>query len=141
MGKYICSKLKCLELLQKKFVRLICGAQNLNHTSSLFYDLRLLKLPDMVRLKTFEIMYKAFNNSLANNIQKIFVLYDPIYMTPQKCVFKQKYARTNLKTMYVSINGVKLWNSLNTSIIHRKCVHLFKKNNTVQVLHSYITNE
>ena len=50
-----------LSLITEKVVRLICGAQRLDQTSSLFYDLRILKLPDMVKLKTFEIMYKAFN--------------------------------------------------------------------------------
>ena len=64
---------------QRKVVRLICGAQRFDHTSSLFYDLRILKLPYMMKLKTAEIMYKAFNNSLQNNIQKLFVLYDPLY--------------------------------------------------------------
>ena len=75
-GNTCAANLKCLVLLQKKVVRLICGAQRLHHTSSLFYDLRILKLPDMVKLKTAEIMYKAFNNSLPNNIQTLFVLYD-----------------------------------------------------------------
>ena len=109
------ANLKCLILLLKKVVRLICGAQRLDQTSILFYDLRILQLPDMVKLKTADIMYKAFNNSLPNNTQKLFVLYDPIYMTRQNCVFKQKHAHTNLKTMCISINGVKLWNSLDSS--------------------------
>ena len=51
-----------LSLVTKKVVRLICGAQRLDHTSSLFYDLRILKLPDMVKLKTAKTMYKAYNN-------------------------------------------------------------------------------
>ena len=89
----------------------------------------------MVKLKTAEIMYKAYNNSLPNNIQKLFVLYDSMYLTRQKFVFKQKYACTNLKTMCISNNGVKLWNSVDSSLIHCKSVHLFKKNYTVQVLH------
>ena len=69
----------------------------LDNTSSLFCDIRILKLPDMVKQKSPEIMYKAYNNSLLNNIHKLFVLYDPMYMTRQKRVFKQKYARTNIK--------------------------------------------
>ena len=72
-GNTCAANLKCLVLLQKKVVRLICGAQRLDHTSSLFYDLRILKLPDMVKLKTAEIMYKAYNSSLPNNIQNLFV--------------------------------------------------------------------
>ena len=75
MWKYIYSKLKIwgntytanlirLVLLEKKVVRLICAAQRLDHPSSLFYDLRILKLPDMVKLKTAKIINKAFNCSL-----------------------------------------------------------------------------
>ena len=116
-GNTYAANLKCLVLLQKRVVRLICGAQRLDHISSLFYDLRILKLPDMVKLKTAEIMYKEYNNSLPNNIHKPFVLYDPTYMTRQKCVFKLKYVRTNLSTMCISINGVKLCNSLDSSVI------------------------
>ena len=56
-----------------KIIYIICGAERLDHTPSLFYDLRILKLPDMVKLKTAEIIYKAFNNSLPTNIQKLFV--------------------------------------------------------------------
>ena len=56
-GNTYAANLKCLVLLQKNVVRLTCGAQTLDHTSSLFYDLRILKLPDMVKLKTAEIMY------------------------------------------------------------------------------------
>ena len=90
----------------------------------------------MVKLKTAEIMNKAFHNSLPINIQKLFVLYDPFCMTRQKCVFKQKYTRINLKKMCISINGVTLWHSLDSLIIHCKSVHLFKKNYSVQVLHN-----
>ena len=52
MGIYICSKLETLSLVTKEVVRLICGAQKLDHSSSLFYDFRILKLLDMVKLKT-----------------------------------------------------------------------------------------
>ena len=91
------ANLKCLVLLQKRVVNVICGAQRLDHISNLFYDLRILKLPYMLKLKTAEIMYNAFNNSLPNIIPKLFALHDPTYMTRQKCVFKQKYACSNLK--------------------------------------------
>ena len=72
-GNTHAANLQCLVLLQNKIVRLICGAQRLDHTSNLFYDLRNLKLPDMVKLKTAEITYKAYNNSLPNNIQNLYV--------------------------------------------------------------------
>ena len=80
----------------------------------------------MVKQKTAEIMYMAFNNSLPNIVQKLLILYNPIYMIQQNCVFKQKYARTNLKTMCISINGKQLWNSVDSALIHCKCSS-FKK--------------
>ena len=61
-GNTYAANLICLFLLQKKIVRLICGAQRLDHTSSLFNDLRILKLPDMVKLETAKTMFKAYNN-------------------------------------------------------------------------------
>ena len=61
-GNTYAANLKCVVSLQKKVVRLICGAQGLDHTSSLFNDLCILQFPDMMKLKTAEIMYKAYNN-------------------------------------------------------------------------------
>ena len=62
-----------LSLVTEKGCKItICDVQRLDYTSSLFYDLRILKLPDKVKLKTAEIMYKAFNNSLPNNIKQSF---------------------------------------------------------------------
>ena len=58
--KSLKTKYLFLSLVTEKVVRLICGAQRSDHTSSLFFDLRILKLPDMAKLKTAEIMYKAF---------------------------------------------------------------------------------
>ena len=76
------ANLKCLVLSEKNMARLICDGQRLD-TSSLFFYLCILKLPDKVKLKIAEIMYTACNYSLPNNIHKLFVLSDPIYMTQQ----------------------------------------------------------
>ena len=92
MGKHTCSKLKMLSLVTENGCKINLWCSEIGHTSSLFYDLRILKMPDMVQLKTAEIMYKVFNNSSLNNIYKLFVLYDHMYMTQHKYVFKQKYA-------------------------------------------------
>ena len=42
------TNIECLILLQKKVVRLFCGAEMLYHTSRLFYNLHILKVPDIV---------------------------------------------------------------------------------------------
>ena len=79
---------KCLFILQKRVIRLICGATRMEHTNMLFYDQRILKLPDVVKLKTAIIMFKAFHNVLPVNVQQFFSIYESAYTTRQNCNFK-----------------------------------------------------
>ena len=50
----------CLVLLQKRVIRLICGAKRLDRTNLLFHNVHILKIPDLVKLKTAIIMFKAY---------------------------------------------------------------------------------
>ena len=56
---------KCLFMLQKRVIRLICRAN----------------LPDVVKLKTAIIMFKAFHNLLPGNVQQFFSIYESAYTT------------------------------------------------------------
>ena len=47
---------KCMFMLQKRVLRLICGATRMDHTNMLFYHQHILKLPDVVKLKTAIIL-------------------------------------------------------------------------------------
>ena len=78
MGQYI-----CLVLLQKKVVCLNGRAKRLDNTSCLFSELCILKVQDIVEIRTALIMYKANNNLLPVNIQKLFILYKSVYITRQ----------------------------------------------------------
>ena len=46
------TNLNCLVLLQKKVVHLICRAKRLDHPSCLFSELHILKVPDIVEIRT-----------------------------------------------------------------------------------------
>ena len=50
---------------------------------------------------------------------------------------KSMYVLT-LKSMCISVTGVKLWNSLDNSLISCKNVHHFKKCYTDRLLNSYV---
>ena len=121
-GNTYATNLNCSVLLQKKVVHLICRVKRLDHTSCLFSELRILKVPDIVEIRTAVILYKANNNLLPVNIQFFFTLYKSVYETRQSPTFKQNYARTNLKRMCISVKGVILWNSLDSSLICRRNV-------------------
>ena len=70
----------------------------MDHTNMLFYDQHILKLPDVVKLKTaIIILCKAFHNLLPVNVQQFFSIYKSAYTTRQNCHFKHYYSRTTLK--------------------------------------------
>ena len=98
--------IECLGLLQKKVVRLLCGANRLDHKSRLFYNFRILKVPGIVELRICIIMFKVYHN--------------------HNKAFTQKYTRTNMKSMTLSVKGVKLWNFLDSSQIFCQNVHIKK---------------
>ena len=105
-------------------IRFICGAKRLDHTNLLFYNVHILKIPDLIKLKTAIIMFKAYRYILPMNVQKLFRIHESRYSSRHKCKFKQIYVRTNLKSMCISVTGVKLWNTLHNSLISCKNVRL-----------------
>ena len=60
----------CITVLQKRVLRLVCGARRLDHTNPLFKQLGILKFVDLVKFKTSIIMFKAYHNVLPDSLQK-----------------------------------------------------------------------
>jgi len=58
-GNTYATNIHCLGLLQKRVIRLICGAKRIDHTNVFFHNVHILKLPDLVKLKTAIIMFKT----------------------------------------------------------------------------------
>ena len=62
-------------------------------------------------------MYKAFHFELPINLQNMFIIDKSIYYdTRSKFNFKLRYVRTKLKSICVSVLGVKLWNALDDKV-------------------------
>ena len=128
MGKHVCYNIivECITVLQKRVVRLVCGARRLDHTNNLFKQLGILKFVDLAKFKTSIIMFKAHHNELPDSLQEMFNLHVHIYDTRQKYTFSVHRAHTNVKSMCISIYGVNLWNSLHTAITSSRSLHVFK---------------
>ena len=104
---------------KKRVVRLICKANKLT-TASLFRKLKVLKFTDLVDYKIGLLMYKVKHGSLPFVKQAFFQInYVNKYFTRQIDKFYGTFSRTTLKAKFVSIYGVKLWNSLDVNL--RKC--------------------
>ena len=59
-----------IAILQKRVIRLVCGVKHLEHMSTLFQQLGVLKFVDLVKVKTAIIMFRAFHNELLSNLPK-----------------------------------------------------------------------
>ena len=53
------TNINCVHVLQKKVLRIVCNVDYQYHSNVLFKELRMLKLFDIIELKTAMIMYKA----------------------------------------------------------------------------------
>ena len=84
-GNTCATNIHCLVLLEKRVISLICGAKRLDHTNLLFHNVYILKIPDLVKLKTVIIMFKAYRYVLPMNVQKIFGIHESRYSSRHKC--------------------------------------------------------
>ena len=87
---------------------------------------RILKLPDLVEFQTAQLMFKAKNNKLPANIQKMFTQIEGSYFLRGLLNFKMKKVRTTRKSFCISVCGVKLWNGLKEELKQCPNLKLFK---------------
>ena len=79
--------------------------------------------------------------TLLVNLNNIFTVCEPncLFNMRKKKDFVQKYTRTNLKAMSVSVVGAKLWNELGSNLRNIKTILLFKKSQMGCTTHVRIT--
>ena len=89
------------------------------------------------------MMYRAFNKTLPVNLNNVFTVCEPnsLFNMCKKKGFLQKYTRTNLKAMSVSVVGAKLWNELDSNLRNIKTILLFKKKFKWCVLPTYVSHD
>ena len=82
-------------------------------------------------------MFKAYNNMLPVNLQKLFVRVEPIRRTRNVNMFERRFVRTELKSMSLSNCGVKLWKGLEINLKSCRNVQVFKKCFKEKCVHTY----
>ena len=108
------SNLNRILYLQKRFVRIICGAEYLAHTAPLF---RTLKVLDICNINAFFVacfMYSYHNNLLPHTFNTTFVTSREVHMynTRNANTYRPYFCRTNIKQFTILHLGPKVWNSL-----------------------------
>ena len=83
-------------------------------------------------------MYKAKNLIIpANILQLLDLQINTVYNTKRVGKFRQKYARTNVKSMFISVNGIKLFNKLSCNIIKCKNSKMFSRKFKKCIINGY----
>ena len=126
------SRLHNVIILQKKAIRIVAKAGYIDHTSPLFKRFNCLKFVDIVKLNTLLIVYKARNNILPYNIQNMFSPSTSVHShntrSSSKGNFSVKFCKTKLRSMSISIIGVKLWNQLDSRFLNATSLSSFRMN-------------
>ena len=125
---FYATNIHCLVLLQKRVIRLICGAKRLNHTNLLFHNVHILKLPDLVKLKTAIIMFKAYCYILPMNVHKLFKIHESRYSS----MHKSSYAVILHNNFYVRQTRQHLKGNKSQCFDHMGLTESIKSNNFQQ---------
>ena len=107
--------------LQKKAVRIICGANWNDHTLPLFKKMCILRVDEIHRLQLACFMFKVHHKMLPLCFIEMFTLNAAVHThnTRQFQHYHVVSRRTNIMDSTVRIAGAKLWNNLSSSM---KCM-------------------
>ena len=122
------NRIQPLYTLQKHAMRMCGQLEYRAHSKPGFVKSNALTIFDVINIKSMVIMYKIYNNLMPVNILSHFEMVNTChdYNTRQENNFKNKYCRTILKSMCISVKGPKMWNSLNKDLKNSSNIHAFK---------------
>ena len=125
-GNNYALNVKCLCVIRRKAVRLICNVDRLAHRNELYKELYILKLPEFVQYNTAILMFHLFHGTLPIHLQNRFTIYSTTRSTRRINTFGSS---KNQHKNYVrlSVYGLKLWNSLPNNLRDCKSVIIFKR--------------
>jgi hypothetical protein len=123
-------RLKQLEVLQKRIVRIICNTDRLASTSSLFKQLNLLKFQDINILQIAQFMYKFHHCLLPKVFHDYFVLNSNVHEHYTRSSAKNKYhlpsIKTNIRKFSIKFSGPTIWNNISNHITSVTSLAIFK---------------
>ena len=84
-------------------------------------------LPDLGEFQTAQLIYKARNEQLRDNIQKLFTDREGVYDYRGNLNLRTRSVRTTMKRMCTSVSGMKVWNKLSQDLKQCPSMSVFKK--------------
>lgn len=110
------STIQPLYMLQKKAMRIMTFSKFDEHSSALFKELDIVKLPDVVTLHNAVLMYKFHNNLLPSVFDTFFTRVNKTHNYNTRLSSKLSYSLPKVRTNYgifnIRFQGPKIWNSV-----------------------------
>ena len=112
--------------LQKCSLRILHRKPYRAHTNDLFKSSGILKLNNLIDFSMLQIVYKAYRETLPNNLQLMFTLRSDAHNLRGRVKFKVNTIKSTRMQQAVSVRGVKLWNDLPLCIKQANSLREFK---------------
>ena len=133
------SSLHCLQVCQRKAVRIITRSDRRAPSTPLFYKLHLLKFDDIVKIKICTVMFRGKMLMLPANLQDRLMPFSSLRRNNR--IFPVPYARTVRKKQCIMVIGPKLFNDLPALVHGSKNVLSFKSRVKFLFLQQYNCND
>ena len=143
-------------ILQKKCVRIMTFSDFRCHTNSLFIELKMLKVREIIKSQQLKLVYEFMNNALPTDLQNLFTLSSDIHNYQLNSAHKQllhipriytaTYGNKSIKFYCADLwndafkkNGIAIDNDVknNVSLDQIFNVHQFKRILKKHFLYSY----
>jgi len=112
------AKLNCLLIRQKRAVRIITKSEYNSHSDPLFQKLKILKVFDIYKLQTLQIVFKSIHSLFPVNTShfltqlKFHTVLKVHNTRSTSSNLSRITARTNIRNSTLPFTGPRLWNSL-----------------------------
>ena len=117
------SNIQPIITVQKRAIRLVAGAGRLSHTSPLFRELKILKLPDLLKYHVILILHDSLCGNLPLIISSKFVLFDRNRATRRNQHFNEtvcsvngavvpNYRHYNYRIFSLFCQAPRIWNNV-----------------------------
>ena len=110
------NNLQIISVLQKKCLRIINFAQFNSHTNKLFFDNKIIKLEDIIKLQLMKLVFDFKHKNLPDELSNLFRLNSEINSYYTRNVSNEGLFIPKIKTKSFGINSLKysaptMWNS------------------------------
>ena len=133
------NKINKINIAQKRALRTVANVGRSVSTKGLFKKFKVLKITDIHKFQTLQLIYKFHNHLLPATFNNYFTPVNKIHghFTRNSMGLNIPFARTNCKKESIRIAGPRMWNTIPHDIQISTSLHSFNRNLKAHILETY----